>query len=136
MGLTAKSIDSNLINLLIGDIKMDTIETGIFLRGVLVGTKTTPNNYIDKNGQRQSSPYLEIGIEVSFINGFNQEQKLIRTARISAEKEKDSAFMKSLSDNHMALVELPVNIGDYRSCYVDSKAVLIVIEKAELKQAV
>ena len=50
------------------------IQTGIFLRGVLVGTKLTKNRYIDRNGQNQENSYTEIGIEVSFVNGFGQEQ--------------------------------------------------------------
>ena len=112
-----------------------SIQTGIFLRGILVGTKLTKNRYVDKNGQNQENSYTEIGIEVSFINGFDQEQKMIRTARISAEKEKDAFFIKTLSDNHGALVELPVNVGDYRNVYVDSKAVLLVIESAEQLKA-
>jgi len=104
------------------------IQTGIFLRGILVGTKLTKNRYIDKNGQNQENSYTEIGIEVSFVNGFNQEQLMVKTARISAEKEKDAFFIQTLSENHGALVELPVNVGDYRNVYVDSKAVLLVIE--------
>ena len=114
---------------------MSEIQTGIFLRGVLVGTKLTKNRYTDKNGQAQENSYTEIGIEVSFINGFNQEQKMIKTARVSAEKEKDSAFIKSLSDNFHSLVELPVNVGDYRNVYVDSNAVLLVIESAQQQKA-
>lgn len=112
-----------------------SIQTGIFLRGVLVGTKLTKNRYTDKSGQAHENSYTEIGIEVSFINGFGQEQKMIKTARISADKEKDSAFIQTLQDNHMALVELPVNVGDYRNVYVDSKAVLLVIESADQQQA-
>jgi len=108
------------------------IQTGIFLRGILVGTKLTKNRYIDKNGQNQENSYTEIGIEVSFVNGFNQEQQMIKTARISAEKEKDAFFIQTLSENHGALVELPVNVGDYRNVYVDSKAVLLVIESKKL----
>ncbi len=135
MGLTAKSIGSSLINLLIGDIKMNSIQTGIFLRGVLVGTKLTKNRYVDRNGQNQENSYTEIGIEVSFVNGFNQEQKMIRTARISAEKEKDAMFIQTLSENHGALVELPVNVGDYRNVYVDSKAILLVIEPLKEQKA-
>ncbi|PCI57425.1 MAG: hypothetical protein COB45_04280 [Gammaproteobacteria bacterium] len=114
---------------------MSQIQTGIFLRGVLVGTKLTKNRYVDKNGKSQENSYTEIGIEVSFINGFNQEQKMIKTARVSADKEKDAAFIQSLSDNFMALVELPVNVGDYRNIYVDSKAVLLVIESSDQQQA-
>ena len=105
-----------------------SIQTGIFLRGLLVGTKLTKNRWTDQNGKPQETSYTEIGIEVSFINGFEQEQKMIRTARISADKEKDAFFIKSLSENHGALVELPVNVGDYRNVYVDAKAVLLVIE--------
>lgn len=112
-----------------------SIQTGIFLRGILVGTKLTKNRWTDQNGKAQETSYTEIGIEVSFINGFDQEQKMIRTARISAEKEKDSFFIKTLSENHMALVELPVNVGDYRNVYVDSKAVLLVIEPANQQKA-
>ena len=107
---------------------MNQIQTGIFLRGRLVGTKLTKNRYTDKNGQAQENNYTEVGIEVSFVNGFNQEQKMIRTARISTDKEKDAMFIQTLSENHGALVELPVNVGDYRNVYVDSKAVLLVIE--------
>ena len=40
-------------------------------------------------------------------------------------------FIQTLSENHGALVELPVNVGDYRNVYVDAKAVLLVIEKAK-----
>ena len=112
-----------------------SIQTGIFLRGILVGTKLTKNRYTDKSGVAQENSYTEIGIEVSFINGFDQEQKMIKTARISSDKEKDAAFIKSLSDNYMALVELPVNVGDYRNVYVDSKAVLLVIEESIQQQA-
>tara|TARA_B100000809_G_C15115808_1_gene522375 strand:- start:262 stop:606 length:345 start_codon:yes stop_codon:yes gene_type:complete len=111
-----------------------SIQTGIFLRGILVGTKLTKNRYTDKNGQNQENSYTEIGIEVSFINGFNQEQKMVKTARVSAEKEKDAFFIQTLSDNHGALVELPVNVGDYRNIYVDSKAVLLVIEESIQKK--
>ncbi|PKH89016.1 hypothetical protein [Colwellia sp. Bg11-28] len=112
-----------------------SIQTGIFLRGILVGTKLTKNRYVDKNGQNQEVSYTEIGIEVSFVNGFDQEQKMIRTARISTEKEKDAFFIKTLSESHGALVELPVNVGDYRNVYVDSKAVLLVIEPATQQKA-
>ena len=108
------------------------IQTGIFLRGVLVGTKLTKSRWTDQSGKPQETTYTEIGIEVSYINAFNQEQKMTKTARISSEKEKDSAFIQSLSDNYMALVELPVNVGDYRNVYVDSKAVLLVIEQAKV----
>ena len=112
-----------------------SIQTGIFLRGILVGTKLTKNRYTDKGGVAQENSYTEIGIEVSFVNGFDQEQKMIRTARISAEKEKDAFFIKTLSESHGALVELPVNVGDYRNVYVDSKAVLLVIEPATQQKA-
>ncbi|KGJ86860.1 hypothetical protein [Colwellia psychrerythraea] len=111
------------------------IQTGIFLRGILVGTKLTKNRYTDKSGAAQENSYTEIGIEVSFINGFNQEQKMIKTARVSSDKEKDAMFIQTLSENHGALVELPVNVGDYRNVYVDSKAVLLVIEPAEQQKA-
>lgn len=115
---------------------MNNIQTGIFLRGTLVGTKLTKNRYVDKNGQNQENSYTEIGIEVSFVNGFGTEQKMIKTARISSDKEKDAMFIQTLAENHNALVELPVNVGDYRNVYVDSKAVLLVIEAAkELKSA-
>ena len=111
------------------------IQTGIFLRGILVGTKLTKNRYTDKSGQAQENSYTEIGIEVSFINGFKQEQKMIKTARISSDKEKDAMFIQTLSENHGALVELPVNVGDYRNVYVDSNAVLLVIESAQQQKA-
>jgi hypothetical protein len=112
-----------------------SIQTGIFLRGILVGTKLTKNRYTDKSGVAQENSYTEIGIEVSFINGFEQEQKMIKTARISSDKEKDSFFLQTLSENHGALVELPVNVGDYRNVYVDAKAVLLVIEPAQQQKA-
>lgn len=112
-----------------------SIQTGIFLRGVLVGTKLTKNRYIDKGGVAQENSYTEIGIEVSFVNGFGTEQKMIKTARISADKEKDAMFIQTLSENHGALVELPVNVGDYRNVYVDSKAVLLVIEPAQQQES-
>jgi len=119
-----------LINYL-ENVEMNAIQTGIFLRGVLVGTKLTKNRWTDQSGKAQETSYTEIGIEVSYVNGFNQEQKMTKTARISSEKEKDAAFIKSLSENYMALVELPVNVGDYRNVYVDAKAVLVVIESAQ-----
>lgn len=111
------------------------IQTGIFLRGILVGTKLTKNRWTDQSGKAQETSYTEIGISVSYINAFEQEQKITKTARISTVKEADAAFIKSLSDNYMALVELPVNVGDYRNVYVDSKAVLLVIEPAQQQKA-
>ena len=52
---------------------------------------------------------------------------MTKSARISADKQNDSAFMKSLIDNHLKMVELPVNLGDYRNVYVDRDAVLVVL---------
>jgi len=106
------------------------VVTGTLVRGVLVGTKQNKNVWTDKQSQKQESTYNVIGIETSFLNGFNQEQTRIIEVRISTAKEKDSAFMKSLNDNHMAVVELPVILGDYRSVYTDSNAILTVLTPA------
>lgn len=107
---------------------MNKSMTGVFLRGLLVGTKSTTNKYTDKATREvKTTLFTEIGIEVEFVNGFGQCQKMTKSARISADKQNDSAFMKSLIDNHLKIVELPVNLGDYRNVYVDRDAVLVVL---------
>ena len=107
---------------------MSNSMTGVFLRGLLVGTKSTTNKYTDKiTREIKTTVFKEIGIEVEFINGFGQSQKMTKSARLSADKENDSAFMKSLTENHLKRVELPVNLGDYRNVYVERDAVLIVL---------
>lgn len=114
---------------------MNNASTGIFLRGILLGTKSTTNNYRDKKtGQMNTTTFTEVGIETEFVNAFNMPQKVIKTARLSSDKEKDSAFKNSLADHVHKLVELPVNLGDYRNIYVDKDAVLKVISTQNLKQ--
>lgn len=120
----------------VGEMKMDNVSTGIFLRGILLGTKLTTNTYREKQtGNMNSTSYTEIGIEVEFMNAFNTVQKVIKTARLTSDKEKDAAFMKSLVDHVHKFVELPVNLADYRNIYVEKNAVLVVIKSQDLKQA-
>jgi hypothetical protein len=104
------------------------MEKGIFLRGILVGTRVVNRNYTNAQGQPQTSTFTEIGIEDEYTNSFGRVQKITRSVRISAEKEKDAAFMKSLNDNHLALIEIPINVGDFKSLYVDSSATIEILE--------
>jgi len=106
------------------------MESGIFLRGVLVGTRDIKRNYTNNNGEQKTTEYKEIGIEVEYKNTYGRSQTLTKNIRISEDKTRDASFMKSLSDNHLALIELPVNVGDFKSLYVDSSATVDVIQSA------
>ncbi|KGK00282.1 hypothetical protein [Thalassotalea sp. ND16A] len=111
------------------------IEAGMFVRGLLVGTKTV-NKEFKKDGQLQSTQHQYLGIERAFVNQYNQEQTMVMDISISKQKQNDSAFMKSLSDNHYNIVELKINVGDFRNVYVDKDAVLNVLAGQEPEKKV
>jgi len=106
------------------------METGIFLRGVLVGTKDVRRDFTDAHGVKQVAEYIEMGVEVEYTNSFGRLQKSTVAVRISEAKARDSAFMKSLNENHLAFIEVPVNNGNFKSLYLDQSATLNVITSA------
>lgn len=107
-----------------------SIETGTFLRGNLVGVRDQSRDYSDANGHPKTSKWKEIGIETQIMNSFGRPQTITKVVRISSDKEKDAAFMKSLAENHNQLIEIPVNVGDYKSLYVDSSATIQLLDVA------
>lgn len=111
------------------------MNTGLILRGRLLGTKDSKDTWTDKQtGELKERNYKEIGIEIDFINGFNIEQKLTKTARIFDDKLKDSSFIKAISESHLKLVEVSVFVNYGKLC-VESDAILTCFD-SQLKQAV
>ncbi|XPF92677.1 DNA-binding protein [Colwellia sp. RE-S-Sl-9] len=108
------------------------METGIILRGKLLGVRPTVRKYTNANGEEKTTNFTEIGIETYGSDGYGGVRPFVNNVRISAEKEKDSAFMKSLNDNHFAIVELPVQLGNFQSIYTDRNAVLSVLEQSKV----
>lgn len=108
------------------------IESGIFVRGVLVGTKTLTRNF-KKDGQDQTTQQFYVGIERKFINNYNQEQTMYFDLLVSKEKQLDSSFMKSLQDNIYKIVELKVNVGDFRNIYIDKNSILTILEDSKIE---
>lgn len=105
------------------------ITTGIILRGRLLGIRDTKKVYTDKSGNQQSSMFKELGIEAYAPDGYGGTRPFVHNVRISQEKEKDSAFIKSISDNHGLLVELPVLLGNFQSVYTDRNAFFTVLQE-------
>lgn len=104
---------------------MENIEQGIFIRGTLVGVKQ--DSFVNR-ATSEVFPFTAIGICTPFVNSFGIETPMTKEIRISKEKLNDAAFMKSLSDNHMALVELEIGVGDFKNLYVGKSAVLNVLK--------
>ena len=108
------------------------IEQGIYITGQLIGTKQ--GAYVNKV-TGESFPYTALGISIPFVNSFQQQDSLIKEIRIGKDKLNDASFMKSLADNHNAIVKLEIGVGDYKNLYVVKHAILEVIQPSEMKQA-
>lgn len=104
------------------------MDCGIFIKGRLIGTK---NGFNLKKGTGERFDYVALGIDIPFINSFNIVTSMVKEIRISLDKQKDAAFMKSLQENHLAIVELQIGVGDYKNLYVSKDAVLNVLEPAQ-----
>lgn len=102
------------------------MEYGIFIKGKLIGVKTGFNT---KKGTGERFEYVALGIDIPFVNSFGISSTLTKEIRISQDKQKDAAFMKSLQENHLAFIEIEIGVGDYRNLFVSKNAVINVLEK-------
>lgn len=108
------------------------MESGIFIRGVLIGTKD--GSY--KNGKGETVNYKALGINVPITNSFGFESFISKEIRIGTQKLNDATFIKSITDNFNSFVELEVGFGDFSRIYVPNSAILKIIEPAaQLREA-
>lgn len=104
------------------------MECGIFIKGRLVGIK---NGFNIKKGTGERFDYVALGIDIPFVNSFQMQTSMVKEIRISTDKQKDAAFMKSLEENYLAVVELQIGVGDFRNLFVSKDAVLNILEPAQ-----
>jgi hypothetical protein len=106
------------------DLKM---ETGLLIRGMLVGTKPINDGWKNKDtGVWTDKHVTVIGVEVDYVNGFGRSQTFTREVQLFDTKLNDAAFMKSINDNCGKLIELPCFVN-YGKLVVENSAVLIVL---------
>jgi hypothetical protein len=104
---------------------MNELQSGIFIRGKLIGTKT------DSNKSKVSGevfPYTALGINVPMTNSFGIKTFITKEIVISKDKLNDAAFMKSVNDNFEQFVEIEIGVGNFKQMYVPFTSVLTVLK--------
>lgn len=106
----------------------NTIATGIFCRGILLGYAKFNEQYRDKSGQVVQKEIHALGIEKTIKGRFGETRQVTQQILLSNELMKDSMFLGTVSNNIGVMVEIPLSgYTDFHDRpYVSNDAVLTV----------
>ena len=106
----------------------DTIATGIFCRGILLGYAKFTEQYRDKSGQVVQKEIHALGVEKKIKGRFGENRDVTQQVLLSNELMKDSMFLGTVSANIGQMVEIPLSgYTDFHDRpYVSNDAVLTV----------
>lgn len=113
------------------------MQTGLIMRGVLLGTRVVNYQQIDKqNGMITNKQRTEIGIEAYSTGAFGEDKNVTHNVRISEAKMQDTKLLGDLSKLHSAVVELSVWVNDKGHIYLNKDAAVVQVQNTENLKAV
>lgn len=119
--------------------KVNSMETGIFCRGILLGVMDKPYSYVDKkSGEVKSGVAHLLGVERNYKGNFGEERAITEALRIPEELYKSAAFIGSISPAIGAMIEVPLSgYQDYpdRRHFITKDAKITICGNEKLTRA-